>query len=81
MVVDIDGVLVLAHSEKEDAAATCLKGWPKGMRLVVHKERPHLGVQLRITDVDGIRITCFAHQHREHPDRTAGAATPPARES
>ncbi|SCD47287.1 transposase, IS4 family [Streptomyces sp. DvalAA-43] len=37
-----------------------LHGWPKGMRLIVRKERPHPGAQLRITDADGMRITCFA---------------------
>ncbi|WP_406724449.1 IS1380 family transposase [Streptomyces sp. GD-15H] len=37
-----------------------LDGWPKGMRLIVRKERPHPGAQLRITDADGMRITCFA---------------------
>ncbi|MEU7183687.1 MULTISPECIES: IS1380 family transposase [Streptomyces] len=37
-----------------------LKGWPKGMRLIVRKERPHPGAQLRITDVDGLRLTAFA---------------------
>jgi len=37
-----------------------LKGWPKGMRLVVRKERPHPGAQLRFTDADGLRLTCFA---------------------
>jgi hypothetical protein len=29
------------------------------MRLIVRKERPHPGAQLRITDVDGMRITAF----------------------
>ncbi|WP_431949525.1 IS1380 family transposase [Actinacidiphila sp. bgisy167] len=38
----------------------CLKGWPKGMRLIVRKERPHPGAQLRITDADGMRLTAFA---------------------
>ncbi|MFF3256080.1 IS1380 family transposase [Actinacidiphila glaucinigra] len=38
----------------------CLKGWPTGMRLIVRKERPHPGAQLRITDADGMRLTCFA---------------------
>ncbi|WP_282690771.1 MULTISPECIES: IS1380 family transposase [unclassified Streptomyces] len=38
----------------------CLKGWPKGMRLIVRKERPHPGAQLRIIDADGLRLTCFA---------------------
>lgn len=37
-----------------------LHGWPKGLRLIVRKERPHPGAQLRITDADGMRITCFA---------------------
>jgi DDE family transposase len=36
-----------------------LSGWPTGMRLIVRKERPHPGAQLRITDVDGMRITAF----------------------
>jgi hypothetical protein len=30
------------------------------MRLIVRKERPHPGAQLRFTDVDGMRLTCFA---------------------
>jgi hypothetical protein len=36
-----------------------LASWPTGMRLIVRKERPHPGAQLRITDVDGHRITAF----------------------
>jgi hypothetical protein len=36
-----------------------LSGWPAGMRLIVRKEHPHSGVQLRITDLDGMRITAF----------------------
>lgn len=30
------------------------------MRVIVCKERPHPAAQLRITDVDGHRITAFA---------------------
>ncbi len=37
-----------------------LTGWPKGMRLIVREERPHPGARLRITDADGLRLTCFA---------------------
>ena len=37
-----------------------LEGWPKGMRVIIRKERPHPGAQLRITDIDGHRITAFA---------------------
>jgi len=36
-----------------------LSCWPPGMRLIVRKERPHPGAQLRITDADGHRITAF----------------------
>jgi hypothetical protein len=37
-----------------------LSGWPAGIRVIIRKERPHPGAQLRITDVDGMRITAFA---------------------
>ncbi|WP_371631652.1 IS1380 family transposase [Streptomyces sp. NBC_00341] len=37
-----------------------LSTWPKGMRLIVRKERPHPGAQLHFTDLDGLRLTCFA---------------------
>ena len=37
-----------------------LATWPKGMRVIVRKERPHPGAQLRFTDIDGHRFTCFA---------------------
>ncbi|ACC39855.1 transposase for insertion sequence ISMyma02 [Mycobacterium marinum M] len=33
--------------------------WPAGTRLVLRKERPHPGAQLRFTDIDGMRITAF----------------------
>jgi Transposase DDE domain group 1 len=37
-----------------------LDGWPAGMRVIVRKERPHPGAQLRFTDLDGHRFTAFA---------------------
>jgi hypothetical protein len=37
-----------------------LSGWPQGMRVIVRKERPHPGAQLRLTDRDGLRLTAFA---------------------
>jgi hypothetical protein len=37
-----------------------LSSWPAGMRVIVRKERPHPGAQLRLTDIDGHRITAFA---------------------
>jgi hypothetical protein len=36
-----------------------LGGWPAGTRLVLRKERPHPGAQLRFTDIDGMRVTAF----------------------
>lgn len=36
-----------------------LTGWSTGTRLILRKERPHPGAQLRITDRDGLRITGF----------------------
>ena len=38
--------------------------WPDGMRVILRKERPHPGAQLRITDVDGNRVTAFATNTR-----------------
>lgn len=36
------------------------KDWPVGMRVIVRRERPHPGAQLRFDDVDGYRLTAFA---------------------
>jgi hypothetical protein len=36
-----------------------LPGWPPDTRLILRKERPHPGAQLRITDADGLRVTGF----------------------
>jgi len=56
-----------AHDEVRDGAWVAdltgllnLQNWPAGMRVIVRKERPHPGAQLRITDVDGMRVTAFA---------------------
>ncbi|WP_053208315.1 IS1380 family transposase [Jiangella muralis] len=34
--------------------------WPEDMRIIARRERPHPGAQLRLTDHQGWRITCFA---------------------
>lgn len=52
-----DGAWVAELTDLLNLAAT---GWPPGMRVIVRKERPHPGAQLRITDIDGHRITAFA---------------------
>jgi hypothetical protein len=40
------------------------KDWPAGMRVIARRERPHPGAQLRLTDHNGWRITCFATNTR-----------------
>ena len=54
----------------------------EGMRVIVRKERPHPGAQLRFTDIDGHRFTCFATDARPASSPTwnyATAAAPAAR--
>jgi hypothetical protein len=41
-----------------------LASWPEGMRVIVRKEGPHPGAQLRFTDIDGHRFTAFATDAR-----------------
>ena len=36
-----------------------LSAWPTGTRLILRKERPHPGAQLRFTDSDGHRVAGF----------------------
>ncbi|WP_351237822.1 IS1380 family transposase, partial [Streptomyces sp. NPDC002133] len=50
-----------------ELAGDVLQGWPKGMRLIVRKERPHSGAQLRFSDADGMRLTCFATNTKHRP--------------
>ena len=45
-VADLTGLLDLAK-------------WPDGSRVIVRRERPHPGAQLRFTDADGHRFTAF----------------------
>jgi len=37
-----------------------LTAWPKGMRVIMRRELPHQGAQLRFEDVGGYRLTAFA---------------------
>ncbi len=41
-----------------------LRSWPAGMRVIIRSERAHPGAQLRITDIDGHRVTAFATNTR-----------------
>ncbi|QDP98640.1 IS1380 family transposase [Microlunatus elymi] len=38
--------------------------WPAQMRVIARRERPHPGAQLRLTDHNGWRVTCFATNTR-----------------
>jgi Transposase DDE domain group 1 len=65
-----------------------LSSWPAGMRIIVRKERPHPGAQLRFTDIDGHRFTAFATgtrksqlaglelRHRPRAAARTGSGTP-----
>jgi len=58
--VDADGGIRDGAFVAEVTGLLNLSSWPAGMRVIVRKERPHPGAQLRITDVDGNRVTAFA---------------------
>lgn len=51
-----------------------MSSWPTGTRLVLRKERPHPGAQLRFTDSDGLRVTAFITDtgHGVVPGQLAG---------
>ncbi len=57
---DADGLVRPGAWVAELTGMLDLASWPKGMRVIVRKERPHPGAQLRFTDIDGHRFTCFA---------------------
>jgi hypothetical protein len=42
-----------------------LTGWPPGIRVIIRRERPHPGAQLRFTDHNGNRLTAFATNTRK----------------
>jgi hypothetical protein len=58
--LDADGDIRDGAFVAEVTGLLNLTSWPAGMRVIVRKERPHPGAQLRITDVDGNRVTAFA---------------------
>jgi hypothetical protein len=57
---DSDGQIRPGAFVTEATGLLDLGSWPDGMRVIIRKERPHPGAQLRITDHDGNRITAFA---------------------
>ncbi|MCP2278397.1 IS1380 family transposase [Nocardia amikacinitolerans] len=61
---DADGQVREGAWVAEITGLADLSGWPDGMRLIVRKERPHPGAQLRFTDIDGLRLTAFVTNTR-----------------
>jgi len=51
---DRDGAWVTEITDKLD-----LSKWPTGSRVMLRRERPHPGAQMRFTDSDGHRFTAF----------------------
>ncbi len=56
---DIDGQPREGAWVAELTGQVSLASWPTGSRLIIRRERPHPGAQLRFTDVDGHRFTAF----------------------
>ncbi len=57
--IDTDGGLRDGAWVAEATTLVNLSAWPAGTRLILRKERPHPGAQLRFTDADGMRVTAF----------------------
>lgn len=57
--IDSDGQIRDGAWVAEATGLVNLSAWPAGTRLVLRKERPHPGAQLRFTDIDGMRVTAF----------------------
>ncbi|TDC20742.1 hypothetical protein E1265_20630 [Streptomyces sp. 8K308] len=87
------GAPALGHGGAESQTAPSfvgdiLTGWPEGMRLIVRRERPRPGAQLRFTDSDascispGTGLDGCDHQRpdtaRPEPPLTSTSASPRA---
>ncbi|RWR30195.1 IS1380-like element ISMsm3 family transposase, partial [Mycobacterium tuberculosis] len=57
--IDTDGGIRDGAWVAEATTLVNLNSWPPGTRLILRKERPHPGAQLRFTDTDGMRVTAF----------------------
>lgn len=62
--LDADGDVRDGAAVAELTGILNLDGWPDDMRVIVRRERPHPGAQLRFDDVDGYRLTAFATNTR-----------------
>ena len=57
--IEADGAIRDGAWVAEATDLVDLSGWPAGTRVILRKERPHPGAQLRFTDSDGLRVTAF----------------------
>ncbi|MCA2277154.1 IS1380 family transposase, partial [Mycobacterium intracellulare] len=57
--IDTDGGIRDGACVAEATDLVNLSTWPPGTRLILRRERPHPGAQLRFTDADGMRVTAF----------------------
>jgi hypothetical protein len=57
--IDTDGGIRESAWVAEATGLMDLSAWPPGNQLILRKERPHPGAQLRFTDTDGHRVTEF----------------------
>ena len=57
--IDTDGGIRDGAWVAEATTLVNLNSWPPGTRLILRRERPHPGAQLRFTDADGMRVTAF----------------------
>lgn len=62
--LDADGDPREGAAVAEFTGVLGLENWPADMRVIVRRERPHPGAQLRFGDVDGYRLTAFATNTR-----------------
>ncbi len=72
--IDSGGAIREGAWVAEATALVDLSAWPPGTRLILRKERPHPGAQLRFTDSDGHRVTGFLTDtgHGVIPGQLAG---------
>ena len=72
--IDSDGQIRDGAWVAEATTLVNLATWPARTRLLLRKERPHPGAQLRFTDIDGMRITAFITDtaHGAVPGQLAG---------
>lgn len=68
--LDADGQARDGADVAEFTGVLNMESWPEDMRVIVRRERPHPGAQLRFDDVDGYRLTAFATNTRRGQRQT-----------